>query len=412
MPETYDNSLALVYDVAYPFVEGGGQKRMYEIATRLLRRDWKVTWYTAKTWEGPDVLHENGITYVGLPSIRSYYTASGRRSIPQALSFGKVVWRARHKIRQHSVLWCGQWPYFHLFALALFYRGTFVVDWWETWGKRWSEYLGVRGAVGRLIETVAARLFSRRGTLVNISESGMRDVIRAGARPEGTRLIHNGVDLKAIARIVAAQGGADIIYAGRLKDHKNVDHILSAAVALRRSTGRDISVQIIGDGPERATLGDLAEQLGLQGSVQFLGALETEEMLARIKAARIFVHPSTKEGGGSITLLEANACGTPVLIYRHPNGIDAGLIEPGVNGWIVDQVTPDALADMLARLLAPDAILPSRAECARHAAAYDWDSLANQYEAVFLGADAAGSRAKAGSGVAAAGERGRDPARV
>lgn len=383
---TGTGSLALVYDVAYPFVEGGGQKRMFEVATRLAASGWNITWYTLQTWDGPATIRAHGITYRGLAGDTDFYTKSGRRSIREALSFGWATWKARSEIRKHAVLWCGQWPYFHLFALAPGYSGRLVVDWWETWGDRWYEYLGIAGLAGKVVETVAARLLSRRGVLVAITPMGSNDVLRVGARPDAVVVISNGISFSEIQSFPEAKNGCDIVYAGRLKDHKNVDHIVHVLAILRDQYKLPLTASIIGDGPTRAQIQSLVRQLGLESSVSFHGELPTAAMFAIIKAAGIFVHPSTKEGGGSITLIEANACGKPVVIYRHPNGIDPSLIAPGINGWVVDEVSVDALAASLNTILKDRQSLKSlHLGCESMARKNDWNELADRYEALFLG---------------------------
>lgn len=384
---TGKGSLALVYDVAYPFVEGGGQKRMFEVASRLAASGWNITWYTLHTWDGPATINAHGIIYRGLEGSTDFYTESGRRSIREALSFGRAAWVVRNEIRRHPVLWCGQWPYFHLFALAPGYTGRLVVDWWETWGDHWYEYLGASGLVGKIIESAAARLLSRLGVLVTITSMGRDDALRAGARPEGVAIIPNGISFAEIQSVSAGKDKADVVYAGRLKDHKNVDHILHALAIVRDRHELSLTASIIGDGPERDRLEFLARQLRLESKVSFLGVLPTADMLAVIKAAGVFVHPSTKEGGGSITLIEANACGVPVVIYRHPNGIDPSLIEIGVNGWVEDEVTPNALAARLHAIMRDRVALSSmRNDCESHARESDWATLAGRYETLFSAA--------------------------
>jgi glycosyltransferase involved in cell wall biosynthesis len=377
-------SLALVYDAAYPFVEGGGQKRMFEVALRLAASGWKITWYALHTWDGPATIKAHGITYRGLKGDTEFYTESGRRSIREALSFGRAVWRARGDIQQHPILWCGQWPYFHLFALAPGYSGRLVVDWWETWGDHWYKYLGACGLAGKIVESAAARLLSRLGILVTVVPMGKADVLRAGARPEGVVVIPNGISLSEIRAVPAANHGTDIVYAGRLKGHKNVDHIVRALAILRDQYKLPLTASIVGDGPAREQLETLTRQLGLESSVKFHGALPTPAMLAIVKSAGVFVHPSTKEGGGSITLIEANACGVPVVIYRHQNGIDPNLIEAGINGWVEDEVSPSALAARLHAIMQDRVALSGmRNGCENHALESDWDTLARRYEVLF-----------------------------
>ena len=378
----FQRDLAIVYDVAYPFVEGGGQKRMYEVGRRLARRGWKVTWYTLKSWSGPKTLVIDGISYCGLDGDSNLYTKAGRRSVREAISFGWAVWRVRGKIARHSRIWCGQWPYFHIIALLASCRHRMVVDWWETWGHHWLDYGGrLLGYCGYFLERSAAMVFSRAGELVTIAVSARADVIAAGARQNSVKVIPNGINCAEIENVQPTPAGSDVIYAGRLKSHKNVDHLITAVALLRDLHGVRVTADIIGDGPERSRLESRTGSLNLQDQVRFHGELSTPEMLARVKGAGIFVHPSTKEGGGSITLLEANACGVPVVIYRHRNGIDPSLITPGVTGAIVEEVGPEALAKALVESICREnSFIFNRPACIKFARQYDWDSIASSYD--------------------------------
>lgn len=376
--------LAVVYDVAYPFVNGGGQKRLFEVATRLVAHGWEVTWFCFQTWEGGAIRREHGIEYYGLPGFSSLYTQSGRRSIKEALAFGFACFKARREIRARDIIWCGVFPYFHLVALLPPNGPHTVIDWWEAWGSLWFRYLGAAGLVGRIMESLVIKLYARIGLLVVPSQSTRDNIIRLGARPQGVIVIPLGVDLQEVARVPPSSETTDLVYVGRLKDHKNVDHILCALRLLRDRGDLKLRLAIVGDGPERPRLELLTSELDLGDQVQFLGALSNDAMFATLKAARLSMHPSTKEGGGSIALIEANACGTPMMIYRHPAGIDPSLITTGVNGWIVEEVGPEHVAARLHEVVGSGALdRLDRTACARVVADFDWELIASRYGYVF-----------------------------
>ncbi|WP_367884760.1 glycosyltransferase [Thermococcus sp. JCM 11816] len=99
---------------------------------------------------------------------------------------------------------------------------------------------------------------------------------------------------------------------------KNVE-LLVRAVQILKTEIPDIKVLIIGgDGPERRRLERLSEELNLVENVDFKGFLdEYEAVISHMKASRVFVLPSIREGFG-ITALEANASGIPVVTVVHP----------------------------------------------------------------------------------------------
>lgn len=379
-------TIHVVYDVSYPFIEGGGQKRIFEIAKRLVNRGWDIRWFTFKTWDGPQTIQKDGITYTGLEGYVPLYSPSGRRSWREALAFGRAVWVHRRMIRRADVLWCGQWPYSHLISLMHGTKARLYVDWWETWGKHWFEYFGTLGAtIGYVGERLFATLCTRYGNAIAISPRGVRELLAAGAKPESVRLIPNGINMSDIEIAIPTSDGADIIYVGRLKDHKNVDHILEALYLLRRDHGQQLNADIIGAGPEEGNLRALVDELGLNSTVRFRGAVDEKGKFAHLKSASIFVHPSTKEGGGSLTVHESHACGVPVMIYDSPQGIDPGYILEGRTGWIVTPASPGAMAKRLAQLLATEGRpLRSRArECQIAAEKHDWNRIAEQYHELF-----------------------------
>jgi glycosyltransferase involved in cell wall biosynthesis len=157
------------------------------------------------------------------------------------------------------------------------------------------------------------------------------------------------------------------------------------AVAIIKRTKPNVSAVIIGGGPEREPLELLAGQLGVKDNVRFTGILDDfDEVAALLKSSSVFIHPSTKEGGGSITLLEANACGLPVIAVRCENGVDPSLIRQGENGYFVDSLSPELIAELATKLLFNCAQLSNNREAAmRMAADFDWDIIAAQHERLY-----------------------------
>lgn len=376
--------IAIIADGAYPYVKGGVEQRYYSLATQLVARGHAVDWYTTKHWDGARDRMADGIRYIGICRPRAFYSG-GRRSILEALAFGFACLRLLARGERYDVIDCSQYPFFNVPAMWLVarrWRSPLVVSWYETWGAHWREYLGIWGNVGRWIERWCARLPQ---CLIVVSEQALVRLDTEGLRPRHAVHVPLGIDCARIERAPVAAERADIIYFGRLKSHKNVD-VLLRAVALMRLARPATRALIVGDGPEAGSLRALAQDLALDGAVQFRGAIESsDELMGLVKAARLFVHPSTKEGGGSITTLEANACGTPVIAVDHPLGIDKSLIEEGVNGFWVAPLTAEVLAEQIGRVLS-DRRLDSewRQACLRRSQLYDQSAVATRIEALYL----------------------------
>ncbi len=377
--------IAIVYDCPYPFYHGGGEKRLYEVAKRLAASNWEVHWYALKFWPGEKhIIHDN-IHYHAIGKQKPLYKSSGKRSMFEALYFSMCIFKKLDWYK-FDIIHIGQWPYLPIFIIKflslLSPKSKISVDWWEVWGKSWRKQVKKIGFIGQFIERVAPKITNG---IISISEKGHEQLIGIGANSEKMRLIHNGIDYKFINSIEASSRDMyDIAYLGRLKNHKNVDHILHATKFIKDS-GLLIRVLIIGDGPEYDNLRELANELDINDNIDFLGQIKSDEKaFSLLKSAKIFIHPSVKEGGGSITLLEANACGLPVIAYATDYGIANDLINEGNNGVWVEKVDSRALSIKIKEVLENKPLLEHmKKNSVIFSKKFDWDELIKQYDSYF-----------------------------
>lgn len=406
--------MAIVYDAVYPYVKGGAERRYYELARRLADRGHDVHWYGMRYWDGPAVQRIDGVTYHGVCRPRPLYTAGGRRSITQALIFGLACLRLLFD--RYDVVDCCGFPYFSLFSarLAVTVRGgTLVSTWHEVWGRRyWRHYLGRLGVVGHVVELVAARLPRHVLAVSHTTAGRLHDDLR-----RDSDVLPNGVDVATVqgrtgphadapeavpptdedgfgqpvpapgdsdhdvpgagtARTDQTDHAADIVYAGRLVDFKDVEMLLRALPAVLAEKP-DLTCSIIGDGPHRPVLEELAATLGVDDAVRFSGFLADEHSVyTAMRQSGVFVLPSKREGFG-IVVLEANAAGLPVVVVDHADSSADELIS-GLNGVVVPP-DPATLASTLVILL-EGASDGQREVCRRSAADHDWHEVALGYE--------------------------------
>lgn len=155
----------------------------------------------------------------------------------------------------------------------------------------------------------------------------------------------------------------DLVFVGRLSAVKRLDLLLQA-VKLVRCTFPEVRVLVVGDGPSRRELEAQCAELGLRGNVAFVGHQERVEDW--LKRSRVFVLTSSSEGL-SLAMIEAMLCGLPAVVS------DVGdlgeLVEDGINGYLVSEMTPDRFAECICRLLGAPAFLAACGEQARQAAA-------------------------------------------
>ncbi|HEY6099236.1 MAG TPA: glycosyltransferase [Anaeromyxobacter sp.] len=169
---------------------------------------------------------------------------------------------------------------------------------------------------------------------------------------------------------------ARLLTIGRLSPEKGVDVLLRALAGLSRR-GREVSLTLAGDGPERARLEALAEELGIADRVRFAGQLAREELGREIAAADLCVAPSRTEGF-SKAWLDAFVGGLPVLATQ-VGAAAAAVGADGERGWLVPPGDHVALAAALERILDAPLDWPAlRRRCREFVAARTLESWAGR----------------------------------
>lgn len=178
-------------------------------------------------------------------------------------------------------------------------------------------------------------LHAPRGLLVN-SQAAARKAELLGVDPARIRVLANAIDLGELGGTPAGRmdrppgGGTVVTMISRLVTQKRIDRFLRA-VALARSQDPSIRGLIVGDGPERQRLSELARSLSLApDAVEFLGL--RDDIPVVLARSDIVLHTSDHEGTPN-ALLESMAAGLPIVTT--PAG-DAGLlVEDGITGFVV-----------------------------------------------------------------------------
>ena len=367
--------IAYVYDAVYPWVKGGAEKRVYEISRRLANRGHDVHCFGIKWWKGNSVIQKDGVFLHGICNPRSLYSGD-RRSIREALAF---AWKILVSFKgDYDLIDCQEFPYLPCFSTKLVAttgKTDLFITWHEVWGDYWYEYLGRKGLIGRSIESAVSKLTNEN---IAVSEMTKRELEHLGA--VGVKVVPNGIDLKRIERIRASDTTSNIVYAGRLIGHKNVDFLIRAIQSVKREVP-DVSAIIVGDGPDAAKLKRLAKELGLEKNVEFTGFLENyDEAIALMKSSKVFVMPSTREGFG-MAALEANACGIPLVTVNHRMNAVRDLVTEGTG--LVCEPTIEELSKAIIRVLDRSAAM--RTKCIELAKDYDWDRISGIIEKVYEG---------------------------
>lgn len=371
--------IAFVYDAVYPWEKGGAQKRVWELARRL-SSDHDVHLYGMHYWDGPALMEREGVTFHGVCDPYELYV-DGQRSISQAIKFAAQL--ARPLLAENfDIIDCQQFPYFPCFTTKLHelvQRSTLIVTWYEVWDDYWYDYINRKGAFGKAIERTTVRLPTH---VIPIS-TAIRDDLHDIGRTDGVTVVENGVDYTRLQEISPAPNTWDVIFIGRLAEHKNVDVLLDAVTLASEQLGEPVDTCIIGDGPERARLETHAAELAVDDHITFTGFVAADDdVIAHLKSATVFVLPSIREGFPN-TILEANACGVPSIVVDHEENGSTAIVEDGNTGFIT-RMTAEALADRIVQTLTDDAAHERlSAGAQRFGKAHDWKYIVTEIEHVY-----------------------------
>jgi glycosyltransferase involved in cell wall biosynthesis len=368
--------IAFVYDAIYPWVKGGIEKRVWELAVRLSRNGHEVHLFGMKFWDGEDILIIDGVVIHGVCPAQKLYS-DGKRSIWQALYFSIHLISPLMR-EKFDIIDCQQFPYFSCFSAkipSILNKIPLVITWHEIWGDYWYDYIGWKGIFGKITERFVARLTSDN---IAVSKTTAKKLNKLGI-PAGIKIIPNGVDLENIKSISPSTVSSDVIFAGRLIKEKNVDLLLHAFNLVLSEYPNHVLV-IIGDGPEKDAVTTLIYTLNLGDNVRFIGFREFHgEIIAYMKSSKICVLPSTREGFG-ITALEALASGLPVVTIDHKANAICDLITKN-NGFLCSLSAEDLASKILMGL---SHYAEMQNACILSAASSDWNQITVDIESYYL----------------------------
>jgi glycosyltransferase involved in cell wall biosynthesis len=216
---------------------------------------------------------------------------------------------------------------------------------------------------------------------ITVCEALKTRMVELGADGGKIRALRNGVDLvhfhpcdRAAARqTYGIDGVAPVLLSvGHLIERKG--HNFAIEAAARHPSAR---LLIAGDGPERSALEALVARLGVGERVRFLGRVSQAELPAIYSAADTLILASSREGWANV-LLEAMACGTPV-VASDVWGTPEVVAEPAA-GLLVKERSGAAFGEAVARLLKD---LPAREATRRYAEGFSWDATTRGQLALF-----------------------------
>ena len=335
---------------------GGAEIHVTEIFGRLARRGHRVVHLAAGFDGGAEREVVDDVEVHRLGGLARYYPGSviEARRLTRAGEVDVVV-ECLNKVPWFSPAWSAK-PVLalchHLFGEVAFQQVP-----WPIAAGVWTLERGIPPIY-------------RRCPFIAISESSRDDLVKRGIDPGRVTVSHPGIDHPPFEADTSTPRAAKVIFVGRLEVYKKVDVMLHAMKQLE-ARFPDAEIVVIGRGPATEDLQRLARDLGLAGRTRFTGFVSDEERDRLLAEARVCVFPSEKEGWG-LTVIEANAAGTPVVATDADGLRDS--VRDGETGWLVADGDVAGFADRIGALLEDDALATRMSAAAlAWSKRFDWE---------------------------------------
>lgn len=341
--------------------EGGGAELYLErMAEGLVARGCTVTVFSAAHEAGPAEEVRDGIRYVRRGTKTTVYV-EGLRALRRGHLDSPDGRGADLVVDVQNGL-----PFFAPLAT----KAPVVVLVHHVHREQWPVvYPGLVGKVGWWIERRLAPWFYRRDRYVAVSAATRDELAQHGVDPARVSLVHNGTD--PVVPLVAGKSETPMLATvGRLVPHKQVEHAIDAAVALR-DEHPGLRLHVVGGGWWDDELRAYAERVGAGDTVVFEGHVTEARKHEVYERAWLHLMPSLKEGWG-LVIGEAGMHGTPTVAYASAGGVCESIADDRSGVLVHD---PQQLVEVTRHLVADEAERGRLAAGARTMShAYSWEN--------------------------------------
>ncbi|MCL4383571.1 glycosyltransferase family 4 protein [Candidatus Marsarchaeota archaeon] len=309
--------IAVIYDSAYPWFNGGIERRRYLIIKKLLENNNEVHYFTMFRKGMPSIEFEyEKIKFHCIGNANSEHKMyfNNRRNIVWPLKFSILLLFKIFKYR-FDFIDADAMPYLHLIPLAIYSKITktkLIISWAEIWDKKyWINYAGYFiGSAGYFIEKLCSKITKYH--IINSTKT-QQEFIKI-FNPKNKKIITFpcAISFNEINNALKYKNKKENIFLsiGRLIPEKRTD---LAIKIIKNIKTVNIKLLVIGVGPEKQNLIKLTKDLKLTNKVRFISKLERKELISKLKSSKALLMMSEREGLSLITL-EALALEIPVII--------------------------------------------------------------------------------------------------
>ncbi len=318
-------------DPTHPWA-GGAEVFLFENARRWVQQGHHVTWFCGRHKSQPATACIEGINIIRRGGIYTVYPAAVGQYISQLRGRFDILLDSANGIPFFTPLFS------RVPKIALVHHIHHEVFFREL---PWH-----LAHIGNALERLAMPWIYQHTQFVAVSKSSQYALMDIGVPEAHIKVIHNGLDHSQY-RPGAESNKPLMVFLGRLRHYKSVDVAIRAMPILLRDVP-DLEFSIVGSGLAEASLRQLSQEIGVENHVQFHGHVSEVEKIRLLQQAHVVVNTSMKEGWG-LTVIEANACGTPVVAANVPGLCDS--VQHGKTGVLVPYGDTEALAAAVCEIL-------------------------------------------------------------
>ena len=370
----------------FPPHKGGIEQVSFEQSKRLTKMGYQIDVLTSK-FEGRNTNPIKGITIHHYPSMN----IAKRFGVPYPIIsfeaykiFTKIIGKC-DLVHAHGHVYMASYL---AGMVAKKLKKPFIVTQHNTFID-YRSFLNIIEEVNDLV--IGKSVLRTADRITTVSKETMKYVLRLGADKTKTQVIYNGVDINNFRPVnknecrtrLGLPQNRKIVFSVRRLVYKNGLDTLIESVPKVTKKHPDVLFVVAGKGPSRKLIEDRIKELGVSQNIKLAGFVPDKLLPVYYNAADYFMLPSASGEGLPLVLLEAMACGLPVIATAV--GGTPEIIEHMKNGVLVPPLNPEAIAEATSKLLSETKLGKTMGEIARRNVEdnYTWKENVRQLQTIY-----------------------------
>jgi glycosyltransferase involved in cell wall biosynthesis len=336
----------------FPPHKGGIEQVSYEQSKRLTQSGYQIDVLTSK-FKGRKLNPIKGIKIHHYPALN----VAKRFGVPYPIISFKAYKRFTQLVENCDLVHAHGHVYMSSYMAGMVakkYKKPFIVTQHNTFID-YQSFLNTAEWLNDLV--IGKSVLKNANRIITVSKETLKYVLKLGADKTKTKVIYNGVDVnyfrpingeKSREKLGMPKNRKIILSVRRLVYKNGLDTLLETVPHIAQNHP-DVLFVVAGKGPSRKLIENRINELGIEDNIKLAGFVPDKLLPAYYDAADYFVLPSASGEGLPLVLLEAMACGLPVIATAV--GGTPEIIQHMKNGVLVPPRNPEAIAEALSKFL-------------------------------------------------------------